>query len=298
MSQNARQIELREETRRLLQGALKHVRATALATALVPLASVAVTPAVASAQGSGGTGSEWTAPSPCDFTTSGGDVVSDVRKRMSFGAHGGCKNGELWGHVNFVDQRHRDTPGQHRDHRVLRLDRLPQHPRCVWDWHAQRLAGRALPRTPAGQRRARSVRPVRVEPVHWPRRLDSPARERASRRRERATPRTQSLDHRPRVYARRVHRVWRRDHSLSGTPVGPRAFARDPTPHGRAPTVLCPCGRRQAQRHEPAPRIAVQSRSGGRCRHDCRAGHRGPRRHAEGHDWLAVPGSTRASQVG
>ncbi len=42
-------------------------------------------------------------PSPCDFATSGGFVISDALKKASFGAHGGCKHGEFWGHVNFVD---------------------------------------------------------------------------------------------------------------------------------------------------------------------------------------------------
>jgi len=47
MSQDVRESELHGETQRLLQGPLKHVRAAALAAALVPLASVAVAPAAA-----------------------------------------------------------------------------------------------------------------------------------------------------------------------------------------------------------------------------------------------------------
>ena len=47
--------ELQIKTRQLLQGSLKRVQAAALAAALVPLASVAVSHAVASAQSSGGT---------------------------------------------------------------------------------------------------------------------------------------------------------------------------------------------------------------------------------------------------
>jgi hypothetical protein len=54
MSREDRQIELRERTRQLLHGSLKHVQAAALAVALVPLAAVAMSPAVAQAQGSGG----------------------------------------------------------------------------------------------------------------------------------------------------------------------------------------------------------------------------------------------------
>lgn len=42
-------------------------------------------------------------PAPCDFITSGGFVVNDGLKKVSFGAHGGCKNGEFWGQINVVD---------------------------------------------------------------------------------------------------------------------------------------------------------------------------------------------------
>lgn len=55
MSRQGHHVELREKTQQLLQGSLKHVRAAALAAALVPLASVAVSTAVAQDQGSGGT---------------------------------------------------------------------------------------------------------------------------------------------------------------------------------------------------------------------------------------------------
>jgi hypothetical protein len=47
MSQEVRQTELHNQTRQLLQGPLKHVRSAALAAALMPLASVAATPAAA-----------------------------------------------------------------------------------------------------------------------------------------------------------------------------------------------------------------------------------------------------------
>ena len=50
MSQEIRQTELQEQTQKLLRGSLKYVRVAALAAALVPLASVAVAPAVAHAQ--------------------------------------------------------------------------------------------------------------------------------------------------------------------------------------------------------------------------------------------------------
>jgi hypothetical protein len=47
MSQENRRNELQEQTQQLLQGPLKHVRSAALAAALLPLASVAATPAAA-----------------------------------------------------------------------------------------------------------------------------------------------------------------------------------------------------------------------------------------------------------
>ena len=42
-------------------------------------------------------------PDPCDFITGGGFVLTNDGARANFGAHGGCKNGEFWGHVNYVD---------------------------------------------------------------------------------------------------------------------------------------------------------------------------------------------------
>ena len=55
MSREDRDRELRKKTQQLLQGSLRHVRVAALAAALVPLASVAVSQARALQQGSGGT---------------------------------------------------------------------------------------------------------------------------------------------------------------------------------------------------------------------------------------------------
>ena len=100
MSQEDRQLELREKTQQLLHGSLKHVRAAALAVALVPLASVAVSHAVAQDGVSGGMAG---VPSPCDFVTSGGFVFTDSNKEANFGAHGGCKHDGFWGHLNYVD---------------------------------------------------------------------------------------------------------------------------------------------------------------------------------------------------
>jgi hypothetical protein len=47
-------------------------------------------------------------PSPCDFTTGGGFVITDSGNNANFGLVGGCKNGGFLGHVNFVDH---DTSG-------------------------------------------------------------------------------------------------------------------------------------------------------------------------------------------
>ena len=47
-------------------------------------------------------------PSPCDFTTGGGFVLTDSGNHANFGLVGGCKNGGFYGHVNFVDH---DTTG-------------------------------------------------------------------------------------------------------------------------------------------------------------------------------------------
>ena len=135
MSQEVRHAELREKTQQLLQGALKHVRAAALAAALVPLGAVAVSPAVAACDpASGGCPSvpspcdfvtsgngqcdkgpsacedltvrssiTSSVPTPCDFVTSGGFVIFTDLTMANFGAHGGCKEGGFWGHVNYVD---------------------------------------------------------------------------------------------------------------------------------------------------------------------------------------------------
>jgi hypothetical protein len=54
MFQDVRHGELQEKTQQLLQGPLKHVRAATLAAALLPLASVAASPAEAQDCGSGG----------------------------------------------------------------------------------------------------------------------------------------------------------------------------------------------------------------------------------------------------
>jgi hypothetical protein len=101
MSQNDNQTDLQGQTKRLLSGPLKHIRAAALAAVLVPLAAVAVSSVVAKADCSGGCPA--TVPTPCDFTTSGGFVLTDAGREANFGAHGGCKSDGFWGHLNYVD---------------------------------------------------------------------------------------------------------------------------------------------------------------------------------------------------
>jgi hypothetical protein len=50
-------------------------------------------------------------PAPCDFITGGGWVIADSGAKVNFGAHGGCKNGAFWGHVNVLD--HSSSPTGH-----------------------------------------------------------------------------------------------------------------------------------------------------------------------------------------
>ena len=108
MSREGRHTQLQEKTQQLLHGPLKHVRAAALAAVLAPLATLAVSRVVAQDNGSGGICPAGqvcrpSVPQPCDFVTSGGFVLTDSLSMANFGAHGGCKNGQFWGHVNYVD---------------------------------------------------------------------------------------------------------------------------------------------------------------------------------------------------
>ena len=50
-------------------------------------------------------------PAPCDFITGGGFVFNNSGGRVNFGAHGGCKHGAFWGHVNVLD--HSYNPPAH-----------------------------------------------------------------------------------------------------------------------------------------------------------------------------------------
>ena len=75
---------------------MTHKLTTALATAgiLVAGALGIATPTTARAH---------FVQAPCDFITAGGYVFKDNDEMANFGAHGGCKNGEFWGNVNYVD---------------------------------------------------------------------------------------------------------------------------------------------------------------------------------------------------
>lgn len=70
--------------------------AAAAALVLTPFAATFMTPATVQARME-------QQDVPCDFATSGGFVVGPTGKKANFGVHGGCKNGDFWGHLNFVD---------------------------------------------------------------------------------------------------------------------------------------------------------------------------------------------------
>jgi hypothetical protein len=42
-------------------------------------------------------------PSPCDFITGDGFVLTDSYAKAHFGVHAGCKHGQFWGHVHYHD---------------------------------------------------------------------------------------------------------------------------------------------------------------------------------------------------
>jgi hypothetical protein len=91
MSQEDCQVELRQRTYQLLNGSLKHVRAAALAATLVPLAAVALSPAVAQGQASGGlppalvdltrNPDAFQAPVGIDCQVTSGKLVASVNSR-------------------------------------------------------------------------------------------------------------------------------------------------------------------------------------------------------------------------
>jgi hypothetical protein len=66
-------------------------------------------------------------PAPCDFITGGGWVIADSGAKVNFGAHGGCKNGAFWGHVNVVDHTY-NPPGHLRSTRITGYLMDPEFP--------------------------------------------------------------------------------------------------------------------------------------------------------------------------
>lgn len=92
----ARNTQQASSTWRARLGAAGFIAAATLA--LSPLAVTLTTPVTVQA------GMMDDVAVPCDFITSGGFVVSpESGKKANFGVHGGCKNGDFWGHLNFVD---------------------------------------------------------------------------------------------------------------------------------------------------------------------------------------------------
>jgi len=65
-------------------------------------------------------------PAPCDFITGGGWVLKDTGEFVNFGAHGGCKNRQFWGHVNVVD--HGITGGHLRSTEITGYLMDPEFP--------------------------------------------------------------------------------------------------------------------------------------------------------------------------
>jgi hypothetical protein len=71
---------------------------------LSKMLSVAVAGTLAASVTAGGTiAYAAEVPVPCDSITGGGFTFKDDGERVNYGAHGGCKNGAFWGHVNYVD---------------------------------------------------------------------------------------------------------------------------------------------------------------------------------------------------
>jgi hypothetical protein len=189
-----KQNEFVDKPQTLLQGSLKHTRIAALAALMMAFAVVLATTAVASSQCP-----ECPPPSqppPCGFVTSGGFVLNDVGKEVNFGAHGGCKNGEFWGNVNLVDH----STGYHLNSVEVTGFFNPTDNPNVRD-----ICGFAHPA--GGQRRARCSGSFRDPSLQQLRTGPAAARRWAQGRRQRATARTQPVDHQPESDAGRSHDV-------------------------------------------------------------------------------------------
>lgn len=77
----------------------------------------------------------WFVPAPCDFITGGGWVLNNSGDKVNFGAHGGCKNGAFWGHVNVLDHS-TNPPGHLRSTSITGYNFDPARPNardiCGW----------------------------------------------------------------------------------------------------------------------------------------------------------------------
>ncbi len=82
--------------------------------------------ALFTALGCGSAGAHFV-PAPCDFITGGGWVISDSGAKVNFGAHGGCKNGAFWGHVNALDHS-TNPPGHLKSTRITGYLMDPAYP--------------------------------------------------------------------------------------------------------------------------------------------------------------------------
>src|SRR2546427_11206189 len=78
----------------------QHTRGTPMRRSIYRLVA---TPLVLAGALAAGSAHAHFVPAPCDFITGGGWVITDSGAKANFGAHGGCKNGAFWGHVNVVD---------------------------------------------------------------------------------------------------------------------------------------------------------------------------------------------------
>src|SRR5204863_7371298 len=56
-------------------------------------------------------------PAPCDFITGGGWVIGNSGAKVNVRAHGGCKHGAFWGHVNVLE--HSVSPPAHLTRRQI-----------------------------------------------------------------------------------------------------------------------------------------------------------------------------------
>src|SRR3989337_1110244 len=101
----------------------RYTKGTSMRTTLHALAITALTLAGAAVPG---LADAHFVPAPCDFITGGGWVFTNSGAKANFGAHGGCKHGAFWGHVNVVD--HSSDGGHLRSTRITGYLMDPEFP--------------------------------------------------------------------------------------------------------------------------------------------------------------------------